>query len=76
MGENEKEDLFLINISVRSFVEFLLRGGDIDNRFGGSTLSAMQEGSRIHRFGRRERSLHLAQGAERHDKLGILRLSA
>ena len=49
MGENEKKDLFLINISVRSFVEFLLRSGDIDNRFGGSTLSAMQEGSRIHR---------------------------
>ena len=49
MGENEKRDLFLINISVRSFVEFLLRGGDIDSRFGGSTLSAMQEGSRIHR---------------------------
>lgn len=48
----EKEDIyFKFNISVRGFVEFLLRSGDIDNRFrGGADLTAMQEGSRIHRM--------------------------
>ena len=40
----------LIKISVRNLVEFILREGDIDNRFGrGSSPEAMQEGSRIHR---------------------------
>ena len=42
---------FELHISVRGFVEFLLRSGDIDNRFGGGAeLNAMQEGSRIHRL--------------------------
>lgn len=49
MQDGRKEDLFQIDISVRALVEFLLRCGDIDSRFGGGTLSAMQEGSRIHR---------------------------
>ncbi len=44
------EGLFQIHISVRGLVEFLLRSGDIDNRTGGGELSAMQEGSRIHRL--------------------------
>ena len=39
-----------IRISVRSFVEFLLRSGDIDNRRKAVTEDAMQEGSRIHRM--------------------------
>ncbi|MBR1650187.1 MAG: ATP-dependent DNA helicase [Lachnospiraceae bacterium] len=42
---------FQIHISVRGLVEFLLRSGDIDSRSAsGSQLSAMQEGSRIHRM--------------------------
>ncbi len=48
---NDSNDIFKINISVRAFVEFLLRGGSIDNRTGGGdNLAAMQEGSRIHRL--------------------------
>lgn len=39
-----------IQISVRNLVEFLLRSGDIDNRHGQASLSAMQEGGRIHRM--------------------------
>ena len=38
-----------IRVSVRNFVEFLLRSGDIDNRRGGGDKDAMQAGSRIHR---------------------------
>ena len=39
-----------IRISVRNFVEFLMRSGDIDNRRTASPENAMQEGSRIHRM--------------------------
>ncbi len=39
-----------VRISVRGLVEFILRGGDIDNRRQGSSDTAMQEGSRIHRM--------------------------
>lgn len=39
-----------IKISVRELVEFILRGGDIDNRHHGSPENAMQEGGRIHRL--------------------------
>jgi len=38
-----------IKISVRNLVEFILRGGDIDNTMGRVSPDAMQEGSRIHR---------------------------
>ena len=39
-----------IRISVRNLVEFLLRSGDIDNRYGGhKDAEAMQAGSRLHR---------------------------
>ncbi len=39
-----------IKISVRSLVEFVMRGGDIDNRrTSGAEKDAMQAGSRIHR---------------------------
>lgn len=39
-----------IRISVRNLVEFILRGGDIDNRTaGGMDKEAMQMGSKIHR---------------------------
>ena len=47
--ENSKP---LITVSVRHFVEFLLRSGDIDNRIKGSSsdVETMQEGARIHRL--------------------------
>lgn len=39
-----------IRISVRNLVEFLLRSGDLDNRYGGrKDAEAMQAGSRLHR---------------------------
>lgn len=39
-----------IRISVRNLVEFLLRSGDLDNRYGGKReMEAMQAGSRLHR---------------------------
>lgn len=39
-----------IRISVRSLVEFLLRSGDLDNRYSGKReMEAMQAGSRLHR---------------------------
>ena len=37
------------HISVRNLVEFLMRGGDIDNRHAAQDQNAMQAGSRIHR---------------------------
>ena len=39
-----------IRISVRNLVEFVLRGGDIDNRRHVAADVAMQEGGRIHRI--------------------------
>ena len=39
-----------IKISVRNFVEFMLRSGDIDNRRHVSSENAMVEGGRIHRM--------------------------
>ncbi|MCM1101348.1 MAG: ATP-dependent DNA helicase [Clostridium sp.] len=39
-----------VRVSVRGLVEFILRHGDIDNRYQGSVENAMQEGSRIHRM--------------------------
>ena len=39
-----------MRISVRRLVEFLLRQGDIDNRYQASPEEAMQEGGRIHRM--------------------------
>lgn len=40
----------MIRISVRNLVEFLLRSGDLDNRYSGKReAEAMQAGSRLHR---------------------------
>lgn len=40
----------IIRISVRNLVEFLLRSGDLDNRYSGrKDAEAMQAGSRLHR---------------------------
>ena len=38
-----------VEISVRDLVEFILRSGDIDNRYAHGDMGAMQEGSRLHR---------------------------
>jgi Rad3-related DNA helicase len=38
-----------IDISVRDLVEFILRAGDLDNRYAHGDMGAMQEGSRLHR---------------------------
>lgn len=38
-----------IRISVRNLVEFIMRGGDIDNRFASFDKEAMMAGSKIHR---------------------------
>lgn len=40
----------MVRISVRNFVEFMLRSGDIDNRKHVSSENAMMEGGRIHRM--------------------------
>ena len=46
----ELNDKKIIKISVRNLVEFVMRGGDIDNRrTSGADKDAMQAGSRIHR---------------------------
>lgn len=46
----ESKERDTIKISVRNLVEFVMRGGDIDNRrLGGAERDAMQAGSRIHR---------------------------
>ena len=38
-----------VRISVRSLVEFIMRGGDIDNRIAGGDKDAMLLGGKIHR---------------------------
>ena len=49
-------DYGIIRISVRDLVEFVMRGGDIDNRrLAGAEREAMQAGSRIHRKLQREK---------------------
>lgn len=45
-----REEKKIIRISVRNLVEFVMRGGDIDNRrTAGAEKDAMQAGGRIHR---------------------------
>lgn len=57
-----------IRISVRNLVEFVMRGGDIDNRrTSGAEKDAMQAGSRIHRkIQRRMGAGYRAEVAMRH----------
>ena len=38
-----------VRVSVRDFVEFVTRSGDIDNRSSGRDAEAMAEGARMHR---------------------------
>ncbi len=50
MQMKEEDERRCIRIPVRSLVEFVFQGGDIDNRrTGGAEKEAMQAGSRIHR---------------------------
>lgn len=49
---NEKniKEKFIINISVRNLVEFIMRSGDIDNRTSGTmSKQAMAEGTKMHK---------------------------
>ena len=49
-AEEHSQTRQTIRISVRNLVEFVMKGGDIDNRrAAGAELDAMQAGSRIHR---------------------------
>lgn len=49
MGD-KKEKIPAVRISVRDLVEFVLRSGDLDNRYGvRRDMEAMQAGSRLHR---------------------------
>ena len=52
-------------VSVRGFVEFLLRSGDIDNRVRASSEQAMQEGGRIHR------KIQQTRGADYHAEVPL-----
>ena len=54
-----------IKISVRNLVEFLLRGGNIDNRRSKGSDNAMQEGSRIHRM------IQKRMGIDYHTEVGL-----
>lgn len=55
-----------IRVSVRQLVEFILRGGSIDNRKSGGAETAMQEGGRIHRM------LQRRMGSEYHAEVGLM----
>lgn len=64
--EVEEKDRMIVQISVRSLVEFVLRSGDIDNRRSSSAPdNAMQEGGRIHRMIQRR------MGADYHAEVAL-----
>ena len=44
----------IIRISVRDLVEFIMRAGDLDERYAGAPEEAMLEGARMHRKLQRE----------------------
>ena len=51
MANDNLKDKNTISVSVRTLVEFILRGGDIDNRKkSGQDVQLMLEGARIHRM--------------------------
>ncbi|MBQ7586803.1 MAG: ATP-dependent DNA helicase [Lachnospiraceae bacterium] len=51
MARDNLKDKNTISVSVRTLVEFILRGGDIDNRKkSGQDVQLMLEGARIHRM--------------------------
>ena len=66
MDTEQKKEKEQLKISVRSLVEFVLRSGDIrEGTTGVSSLSAMQEGSRIHR------KIQKSQGSNYHAEVGL-----
>lgn len=62
----------VITVSVRNFVEFLLRSGNIDNRIKASAadVQTMQEGARIHRM------IQHKMGIEYHPEVGVYYVSS
>lgn len=48
--ESDMYESYEIKVSVRQLVEFIMRGGDIDNRKVSSVEESMLEGSRLHRM--------------------------
>lgn len=46
---NADREMRTVKTSVRNLVEFILRSGDLDNRYSKRDPDAMQEGSRLHR---------------------------
>lgn len=55
----------LVKISVRNLVEFIMRGGDIDNRIAGADKDAMLLGGKIHR------KIQRRMGAGYHAEVGL-----
>lgn len=55
----------LVKISVRNLVEFIMRGGDIDNRVAGADKDAMLLGGKIHR------KIQRRMGADYHAEVGL-----
>ncbi len=55
----------LVKISVRNLVEFIMRGGDIDNRIAGADKDAMLLGGKIHR------KIQRRMGADYHAEVGL-----
>lgn len=62
----EKEEKKIVRVSVRNLVEFILRGGDIDNRISGTMeKEAMLMGARLHR------KIQRSMGACYHAEVGL-----
>lgn len=55
----------MVRISVRNLVEFILRGGDIDNRIGGADKEAMLLGGKLHR------KIQKQMGADYHAEVSL-----
>lgn len=54
-----------VKISVRNLVEFILRGGDIDNRIAGADKDAMLLGGKMHR------KIQKRMGADYHAEVAL-----
>lgn len=62
----ESEEMKIVRVSVRNLVEFIMRGGDIDNRISaGMEREAMQMGGRLHRKIQRQ------MGSEYHAEVSL-----
>lgn len=55
----------LVKISVRNLVEFIMRGGDIDNRIAGADRDTMLLGGKMHR------KIQRRMGADYHAEVGL-----